>query len=181
MTRQSPLNVFEEFFFSAKSVVGEIFFLRGIKWDLTRQLPSSRQGPNGQSQHFSGPAPAPDSIPWTHSLTLSGHGTRICVSPKVPPSVQWVGGGALLVRKRSIVVHWQALTAPLYAAGGVGRKRDREAFECDLAISDALTLNGACGYDSYDYPSERDRWVECETAVEARLVTCRYGVLTLGR
>jgi len=62
------------------------------------------------------------------------HGKRICVSPKVPPSVQWVGGGALLVRKRSIVVHWQALTAPLYAAGGVGRKRDREAFECDLAI-----------------------------------------------
>ena len=24
------------------------------------------------------------------------HGTRICVSPKVPPSVQWMGGGALL-------------------------------------------------------------------------------------
>ena len=61
------------------------------------------------------------------------HGKRICVSPKVPPSVQWAAVRSW-VRKRSIVVHWQALTAPLYAAGGVGRKRDREAFECDLAI-----------------------------------------------
>ena len=54
LTRQSPLNVFEEFFFSAKSVFGEIFFQKGIKWDLTRQLPSSRQEPNGRSQHFLG-------------------------------------------------------------------------------------------------------------------------------
>ena len=61
------------------------------------------------------------------------HGTRICVSPKVPPSVQWAAVRSW-VRKRSIVVHWQALAAPLYAAAGVGRKRGREAVECDLAI-----------------------------------------------
>ena len=58
------------------------------------------------------------------------HGKRICVSPKVPPSVQ-LAAVRSWVRKRSIAVHWQALTAHLYAAGGVGRKRDREAFEGD--------------------------------------------------
>ena len=57
-------------------------------------------------------------------------GKRICVSPKVPPSVQWAAVRSW-VHKRSIAVYWQALTAHLYAAGGVGRKRDREAFEGD--------------------------------------------------
>lgn len=58
------------------------------------------------------------------------HGKRICVSPKVPPSVHWA---VVLswVRKRSIAVYWHAQTAHLYADGGVGRKRDREAFESD--------------------------------------------------
>ena len=58
------------------------------------------------------------------------HGKRICMSPKVPPSVHWAAVRSW-VRKRSIVVHWQAQTAHLYAAGGVGRKRDLEAFESD--------------------------------------------------
>ena len=58
------------------------------------------------------------------------HGKRICVSPKVPPSVHWAAVRSW-VRKRSIAVHWQAQTAHLYAAGGVGRKRDRDAFEGD--------------------------------------------------
>ena len=32
--------------------------------------------------------------------------------------------------------------------------------------SDALTLNGACRYDSDDYPSERDRSIECRSSLE---------------
>ena len=56
------------------------------------------------------------------------HDKRICVSPKVPPSVHWAAIRSC-VRMRSIAVYWQAQTAHLYAAGGVGRKRDREAFE----------------------------------------------------
>lgn len=39
------------------------------------------------------------------------------------------------VRKRSIAVYWKSLTAHLYAAGGVGRKRDLEAFEGDSMMS----------------------------------------------
>ena len=56
------------------------------------------------------------------------HDKSICVSPKVPPSVHWAAIRSC-VRMRSIAVYWQAQTAHLYAAGGVGRKRDREAFE----------------------------------------------------
>ena len=56
------------------------------------------------------------------------HGKRIRVGPKVPPSVRWAAVRSW-VRARSIAVHWQAQTAHLYAAGGVGRKRDRAAFE----------------------------------------------------
>ena len=50
------------------------------------------------------------------------------MSPKVPPSVHWAAIRSC-VRMRSIAVYWQAQTAHLFAAGGVGRKRDSEAFE----------------------------------------------------
>jgi hypothetical protein len=56
------------------------------------------------------------------------HNKLICVSVKVPPSVYWAAVRSW-VRKRSIAIHWQEQTAHLYAADGVGRKRDREAFE----------------------------------------------------
>ena len=56
------------------------------------------------------------------------HNKLICVSVKVPPSVHWAAVRSW-VRKRSIAIHWQEQTAHLYAADGVGRKRDREAFE----------------------------------------------------
>jgi len=49
-------------------------------------------------------------------------------APRCPPSVRWAAVRSW-VRARSIAVHWQAQTAHLYAAGGVGRKRDRAAFE----------------------------------------------------
>lgn len=58
------------------------------------------------------------------------HSKRICVSPKVPPTVHWAAVRSW-VRKRSIAVYWHSQTAHMYAAGGVGRKRDREAFEGD--------------------------------------------------
>lgn len=61
------------------------------------------------------------------------HGTRICVSPKVHPSVHWTAVRRWL-RKRSIAVYWHAQTGHLYAADGVGRKRDRDAFEKDYSI-----------------------------------------------
>ena len=61
------------------------------------------------------------------------HGKRICVSPKVPPSIHWAAVRCWL-RKRSIAFYWHAETAHLYAADGVGCKRDREAFEGDLSI-----------------------------------------------
>ena len=53
------------------------------------------------------------------------HRTRIVVTPKVP---HWT-----MVRKwvtaRNVCLYWKEQTSHLYAIGGVGRKRDREAFE----------------------------------------------------
>ena len=62
------------------------------------------------------------------------YGKCIIVSPKVPPSVRWAVVRSW-VRKRSIAVYWKAMTAHLYDAGGVGRKRDLEAFEGDPMLS----------------------------------------------
>ena len=42
------------------------------------------------------------------------------------------------------------------------------------ACRDSLNAGVCLGYDSDHYPSERDRWIECEATLEARLATCRY-------
>lgn len=57
---------------------------------------------------------------------------KIRVWPRVSPRERWsqVRSGVL---RRAVGVYWKERTAHLYAEGGVGRARDRAAFERDCA------------------------------------------------